>query len=466
MTDRLTILLTNVWLTHRAGSETVVRDLALGLLRRGHRPIVYSPALGPPAEEIAARGVCVIDDLRNLAEPPDIIHAHHSVPCGEALICFPQTPAIYVCHAFTLWMEAPVYFPQIGAYVAIDEACRDRLVHSAGVPPGHVTVVHNAVDLGRIPPRPQPLRARPERVLAFGKASVMPEVRIACERLGIEYQALGIAADRVVAHPEAELVNFDLVFGSARAALEAMCCGCAAIACDFRGSAGLVTSQNFDRLRAQNFGLRCLSEPVTVDGCVREIGRYDPIEAARVARRARDEADLEKTLDRFESLYAEVLTGARRPRITSDGHERAVGRFLHTYLPRRPADPRWPWLAEKEHLEAEVRALQTKVGQLTEELERGQAGARAFADSAAERDQIEVRLDTIQVQLAAIVAEPDQTKDRLAAAATQLARTTDERDRLQRALGEVSGQLNDLKKSRFLRLGRVLRAMAGRPIPY
>lgn len=100
MSDRRTILITNIWLDHLAGSEVVVRDLALGLLRRGHRPIVYSPTLGYIAEEISARGVSVIDDLRQLGEPPDIIHAHHSIPCGEALIRFPDVPAIYVCHSF------------------------------------------------------------------------------------------------------------------------------------------------------------------------------------------------------------------------------------------------------------------------------------------------------------------------------------------------------------------------------
>src|SRR4051812_14393984 len=114
MTDQLKILLTNIWLSEPAGSEVVVRDLALGLLRRGHRPIVYSPSLGGVAEGLAARGVSVIDDLRSLGEPPDIIHAHHAIPCGEALIRFPEVPAIYACHGFEIWMEAPVHFPQIG----------------------------------------------------------------------------------------------------------------------------------------------------------------------------------------------------------------------------------------------------------------------------------------------------------------------------------------------------------------
>src|SRR5262249_17806309 len=148
------------------------------------------------------------------------------------------------------------HFPQIGAYVAVDEACRDRLVHTAGIAPERVTIMGNAVDLRRIPRRPQPLRARPQRVLAFGKAAAMAEPRLACERLGLQYHALGFDVGHTVAHPEQELVEYDIVFASARAALEAICCGCAVVACDPRGSAGLVTPQNFAALRAQNFGLR------------------------------------------------------------------------------------------------------------------------------------------------------------------------------------------------------------------
>ena len=432
MKDRLVVLITNIWLSRRGGSETVVRDLALGLLRRGHRPIVYSPALGTPAEELAARGVCVIDDLRNFAEAPDIIHAHHCIPCGEALIRFPQTPAVYVCHAFTPWMEAPAFFPQIAAYVAVDEACRDRLVHTEGIDPGRVVVLRNAVDLARIPPRPQPLKARPERALAFGKAAGVAELRIACETLGIEYQAIGAAAGRELARPEQELVAFDLVFASARAALEALCCGCAVIACDVRGLGGLVTSHNLDTLRARNFGVRSLTEAITVEACVREIGRYDPFDAALVARRARDEASLEDLLDGFEKLYGEALAGARRPNITSPAHEHAVARFLHGYLPRRPDDPRWPWMAEREHLQGEVQSLETRLAALSDRLIRTEG---ALADCANERDQ-----------LRRILSE-----------------ASDESERLRRSLSEAS---EHLQNSRMLKVGRLLRRMARLPSRY
>lgn len=397
MTDRRTILITNIWLDNLAGSEVVVRDLALGLLRRGHRPIVYSPTLGAVADEIAARGVSVIDDLRKLGEAPDIIHAHHAIPCGEALLRFPDVPAIDVCHAFHSWIEAPVHFPQIGAYVAVDEACRDRLVHTEGIDPAQVLILRNAVDLDRIPPRPSALNKRPQRAVAFGKAAAVPELRAACRQLGIQLDTIGLAGGYVSPVPERELVHYDLVFASARAALEALCCGCAVIVCDPRGFAGLVTPGNFEALRALNFGLRSLTGPNTVERCVQEIGRYDAAAASQVAERARADADLTKLIDQFERLYDEVLTGARRPVITAEARERAAARFLYEYLPRRPGDMRWPWLAERESLRQDVEAATRQAGALASRLDEAQ---RRLAEAERQRDAARRELDSVQWLLA------------------------------------------------------------------
>ena len=414
MGARHTILLTNIWLADYAGSEVVTRDLALGLLRRGHLPIVYTPKLGEIGAEISARGVAVIDDLRKLAEPPDLIHAHHLIPCGEALIRFPDVPAIQTCHSFTSWVEAPAHFPQIAAYVAVDEACRDRLVHQEGIAAERVIVLSNAVDLRRIPARPEPLRDRPRRALAFGKAAAAPEPKEACARLGIAYEAIGRSVGTAHAHPEQLLVGCDLVFASARAALEALCCGCAVIVCDNRGFGGLVTSRNFNAMRANNFGLRSLGDAVTVERCVREVGAYDRADAGRVTEHARGEADLERLLDRFEHLYAEILTGSRRPLISRNAHEQAAARFLHENLPRWPNDGRWPWLGERHDLQREIEAVEARL--------------------------LETR--------------------------ACLARAEDERDQALRNTAQASAALCDLKRSRFLKLGRLLRRITGRPTPY
>ena len=66
------VLLTNITLASRSGTEVNVRDLALGLLRRGHRPVVYSPELGEIAAEIRAATVAVVDDLAAIAAPQSL----------------------------------------------------------------------------------------------------------------------------------------------------------------------------------------------------------------------------------------------------------------------------------------------------------------------------------------------------------------------------------------------------------
>ena len=48
----LRVLLTNNALAYHAGSETYLRDVALSLLRRGHRPVAFSLIHGTVADEL------------------------------------------------------------------------------------------------------------------------------------------------------------------------------------------------------------------------------------------------------------------------------------------------------------------------------------------------------------------------------------------------------------------------------
>jgi hypothetical protein len=486
MNRSLAILLTNIWLESRGGSEIVTRDLALGLLRRGHRPIVYSPTLGLVAHDIMARGVPVIDDLRQIGESPDLIHGHHSIPCGEALIRFPHVPAVYMCHAFDFWVEAPVHFPQIAVYAAPDEACRDRLVHREGIDPTHVVMLPNAVDLSRIPSRPAELPERPLRAAAFHKAAIVAEITQACATAGLEYKTLGGPGARSLANPENELVQFDLVFATARAALEAMCCGCAVVVCDHRGMAGLVTMQNFDQMRIRNFGLRTLGAPITVNGLIDEIGRYDVADAAAVSRLARNVADVEKHLDRVEGLYSEVLNGPRQPVITPDAHERAVARFLHENLPRTPGDTRWPWLGMLQDFEVRRDFLETQLAnaavdrvQLERSLQQTESGlmerqrqleadlAEARKETAISKDNEErlaqqaavgrAQLErSLQQAESGLMERERQLEADLAEARKETAISKDNEERL-------TQQLAQLNRSRALRLARWLRRLMAGP---
>jgi Glycosyltransferase Family 4 len=317
----LRILITNAFLESYTGTEVAVRDMALELKRHGHDPVIYSPRLGAIAREVANAGIVTTDDIRSVATPPDIIHGQHHAQVIEALLQFPDTPAIYVCHDATSPLDTPFAFPRILRWVAVDLPCRKRIEATAGISPQRIEVIENAVDLNRFQARPD-LPAVPKRALAFSNSRrQVPAVRRACWDTGLEVSALGIGTKTAVPNPQSILPQYDIVFAKARCALEAMAVGCAVVLCDFAGVGPMVTSANFEQLRRMNFGQAALLNPLHPSFVAREIVRYDPEDAAEVHRRARNEAGLDAAVRRWTSLYADVVAEFRScPRESSSAY--------------------------------------------------------------------------------------------------------------------------------------------------
>jgi hypothetical protein len=334
----LRVLLTNRILAHRTGTELYIRDVASGLLRRGHFPVVYSPHLGPLASEIRSYTIPVVDDLANVAEAPDIIHGHHSLETLTALLAFPRVPAVSVCHSWLGWADEPVAFPRIHRYLAVDDTCRQRLVSEHGIPPERVEVVLNAVDLRRFAPR-APLPHRPARALIFSNSSGegaphVKAIREACRRAGIAADIAGFKSGVLLERPEETLGSYDLVFAKARAALEAAAVGTAVILCDVAGSGPMVTTENFAALRRLNFGMRALRDAPTADAMAREIARYDAADAAAVSRQVRNLAGHEALLDQLLAAYADALAEAPRPEADAEAEQRATAAYLRRLSPK------------------------------------------------------------------------------------------------------------------------------------
>jgi hypothetical protein len=305
------ILITNKIVDARTGTEVVVRDLALALRRLGHEPIIYAALLGAIAREIAAAGIATTDDLRTIPHAPDIIHGQHHAQVVEALLRFPDVPAIYVCHDASARIDEPFYFPRILRYVAVDLRCRARIESVAGIPRERITVIENAVDLSRFFMRP-PLPARPKRALVFSNSDKqLPVIKRACLQEGVTVDAVGAGAGIPVAEPESVLPAYDLVFAKARCALEAMSVGCAVVLCDFAGVGPMVTAESFDELRRMNFGRGVLTQPLKSEILRREIARYNADDAAAVCVRARAEAGLQIAVAHWERLYESVIAEFR-----------------------------------------------------------------------------------------------------------------------------------------------------------
>jgi glycosyltransferase involved in cell wall biosynthesis len=333
----LRILITNNTLGSRAGTELYVRDLAIALLKRGHKPIAYSTILGDVADELRRATVPVIDRLESLSTPPDLIHGHHHLETMTALLRFPGVPAIYFCHGWLPWEEAPPIFPRILRYVAVDETCRDRLLHEHAISEAQIQLLFNFVDLDRFKPR-SPLPEKPTRALVFSNAAaedtVLPALREACRRSSIQMDVVGNGAGNAARQPEQVLGNYDLVFAKGRAALEALAVGSAVILCDAIGAGPMVTTTNMQRLRPLNFGIRTLHNRVDADVLHREISLYDAADAMRVASWIRANVGMDDILTQLIALYHEVLEEHRRsPAIDCASELRAAASYLRQFVP-------------------------------------------------------------------------------------------------------------------------------------
>jgi hypothetical protein len=307
------VLLTNHSLADRSGAELYTRDLALALGRRGHQVAVLTSRPGVVADELRAAGIPVVTRSAALGFAPDVIHAHHRLEAMAAVLHFPGTPALFVCHNHRLWLDTTPMHPAFRRYFGVSQLCVDRLVRE-GVPAGRAELLPNVVDVQRFRPRPA-LPARPRRALVFsnyaGRETHLPAVQEACARAGLVLDVIGSGVGNLVAAPEEVLGQYDLVFAKAKAAMEAMAVGAAVVLCDFSGVGPLVTSAGFDRLRPLNFGFAALTEPLAPEPLLREIARYDAADAARVRDRLRASATLEALVERLLAIYQEIIAEQR-----------------------------------------------------------------------------------------------------------------------------------------------------------
>jgi hypothetical protein len=273
--------------------------------------------------------VPVIDDLRLLKDPPDVIHGHHSVPTVEAIVRFPRVPVVNVCHAWAFGVEAPVSFPQVQFHVGVDEVCMERIAHSQGIDPSRIYLVPNGVDLKRIPARRR-RPTRPQKAVAFGKATRC--FLLALRRHGSSWK---LAPGRPIAIPRRCWPNGP---GSPALQLEAVCAGCGRRLCA-RGVAGRATTENYKELRRNNFGLRCLTRPVSAANLRSEIESYDAGDAEALAGIAREDANIAKVIDQYLQLYRRSIEDMRLRPVTEDDYTLALSGFLRDVLPRSMPNP-------------------------------------------------------------------------------------------------------------------------------
>jgi hypothetical protein len=165
------------------------------------------------------------------------------------------------------------------------------------------------------------------------------------------------------------LAEYDVVFAKGRAAIEAMGVGATVVLCGAERSGRLISTANFDSLRRVNFGFRTLTQPLTPEGIVEELGRYDAVDGDAVARHVRENCELKTAVDRIEGIYAQVLAAAATsgPPSAPD-QSRAVSSYLRqtathhksseaVALATAVIEDSDQWLASRERELEDMRAL-------------------------------------------------------------------------------------------------------------
>lgn len=303
------ILITNKVLNQRTGTETAVRDIAIGLIRGGHEVMVYSPVLGDIAHEVANAGATVADDLRQFTKKPDVIHGHHNLETVHALAHFPDAPGIFVMHDIKAWHDVPPVTPQIKRYVAVSIFARERL-ERYGIPADFIRIIFNSFDPACFPLRQQ-LREKPVKALLFFSNApaygFIEPVQTACAELDIALDLIGEGFGNLQSNPGAVLPEYDLVFGTGRCAIEAAATGAAVILYGSAGLGPLITTENIAFLQERNFGRLLLHAPHETGAIIEQIRKYDVTDALAVSRYVRENASLEKAISQYLTVYQEAL---------------------------------------------------------------------------------------------------------------------------------------------------------------
>lgn len=377
----LSILLTNVRLYGRTGTELITLEVAKQLQLRGMKVAIYSPVLGSHGLLLRQQGIAVADRIEDLCGfSPDLIHGHHNTTTLTALLAFPGVPAIWFCHDPTSWHDRPISLGRIVLYVSHSEAVENRLIQEGRVGKSRIRRLPNAADTTEFVDGGQaPAKIASALVVAKYGASHVAAIERACAQRQIPVtlvgQGVGMSSD---AMPKL-MADHDLIFGSGRLVLEATASRKPAICVDERGLAGLVTAEVFPSWRARNFGGSILTQPVTEEAVGGEITLYSPADLELIVARHRDEISLSRYIDRLTSIYSEALALAASRELNAESESRDIARFCEQLFPSFRGQG---WYPGKEY--SEIAQLRRSLNDMRRELGREKARHFRFFDASGE----------------------------------------------------------------------------------
>lgn len=317
------ILVTNNTLSWLGGSETAAYAIATELKKQGHNVSAFSPSLGFVSDLLEKQGIRCYEDLEEekfdiVLKPKrdfnfDIIHAQHNAITDYASKYLPNIPMVYTCHGL-IWKQEdrvcpehpPFHLKQVKKWVGVSEEVVAKIKEA-----GHeATVIRNGIDLERFKPV-KPLNEKIKKILVitnwWGSESEPAQILgDAIKDTGIEVLALGVNWSHQW-DVEKVMNEVDLVISYGRGALEAMSCGRPVLIYGHNGNDGIVTKENYNEIRKNNFSGRRFKEKWNASRLKEELEKYNP-ELGKDSRELIEKNhDIKDIIKQYEKLYKEAI---------------------------------------------------------------------------------------------------------------------------------------------------------------
>lgn len=306
----MNILITNFIISGNSGTELYVKELAIELKNRRHAIEVYTLFLGNLSDELIHQNINVVSSLRLLKNKPDIIHAHHNILASKVISFFKFTPVVFFIHDRTSSLDYPYTHKNIIKYIAVDYNVIDRYLTEGDFKRSDIDIIFNWYNPDRFKVKEQ-INLIPKKALIFSnyivKGQIFKEIKAACQSLNIDLDIIGSMSGNQHNNPELILNKYDIVFGKAKAGIEALSTANALVVCDTRGLGGMVTIANVEHYRNFNFGMKLMTRPIKKDLIIAEIKKYNPTDIDFVSKYIRANANFYSIVSEIENMYQNAI---------------------------------------------------------------------------------------------------------------------------------------------------------------
>lgn len=324
------ILVTNHHLYQYTGTEVSSLTLCKYLRKEGHEVVFYSKYLGNKlVKTMEDYKVEVVDDLNLIKNQKfDIAHVQHNICAYEVRYYFPNLPMVLWVHGYVPFLEqVPAIDLNISYILTTNKTVRDH-VFKLGVPKHKIIIFRNLVDPETFYVKKTISKTIKNVLVLSNKLSVEKQTIIesVINQLGLKSVYIGHVYNNMVENDK--LLNYindaDLVFTIGLGAIESMFCGRIPILFDENNTKfcdGLVTDNNFDVLKENNFSGITLKRIMEANDILDDLQKYNSKQGELLRKKALKNYEASSQVKKILDIYNQAIKNFKKKNLSKKNNE-------------------------------------------------------------------------------------------------------------------------------------------------